>query len=215
MPNLLCVAGWLIVGVSCASAAEATATPANASATFTLGFLKPEIGDDGTWNKYVFEDAYVIENKADPEAYFALLSEEPVASGWGAVSIEARFSYDESTGGLVGPALVYASDPQAGDLIVYNFLVDGTVNLYRFGDEGLSLLASARHDDIEPESHTFHTYELREGPSSIELAVNGEATGLRAPYDPAAPVALGLATFGIGSYEFRNFAQDADFARTD
>jgi hypothetical protein len=185
---------------------DAAAAPAETDGSrFTSDVLEPELGDDGTWRKYVRQGTYVLQNKSDAGSGFILLSGKPNA-GWRSFGVKVRFSHEKVEQGPVGPALVYESGPPGGDVVIFTLQVDGTVTALRGGSNGSFVpLASKQRPTFVVPDYTFVELGVRKRSGTAEFLVNGEGTGLTAPLDDDSTGSFGIAVFGVGSYEFRDF----------
>ena len=175
----------------------------------SLGLIEAEPGFDGTWNKYVLGDIFVIENKVDPGAYFALLSPEPLPSDWRSVTSEIRYSHQLADSDVSGPALAFSTDPKAEELTCFNFRQDGTINVYKLRGDNLTLVTSKQVPEAAFDDYKFRTYALVRDGTKVKLTIDGTETGVESTYDDTKPTVAGVNIIGIGSYELRSLRAEA------
>jgi hypothetical protein len=179
---------------------DATATP-----PFASDVLTPEIGDDGTWKKYLHDGDYVLQNKADPGAGFILLAQKGDGN-WTSFGASVRFTHEKvDEGGVVGAALAYESGAPGGEIILYSLRVDGTVAVTRNSGSELVPIASRQDPAFAVPDWRFVALGVRRHGATTEFLVDGKSTGLEAPCAEHGGGTYGIAVFGIGSYEFRDF----------
>jgi hypothetical protein len=190
------------------SAAGSTAgSPAGDAAAFSSDVLVPEIGNDGTWRKFTADGSYLLQNKSDAGSGYILLAEQSKPN-WTSFGAKVLFTHEPIASGIVGAALVY-ENAGTGELTIYTLQIDGTVSSVRARDGDLTVLSTRRQPSWAVQDRTPVDLRIESDAGKTELFVNGTPTNVSVPCEPAALGKVGLAVFGIGSFEFQSFTQKA------
>ncbi len=191
--------------------AAAPAGPGDATAESRLssGILEPDLGDDGIWKRFLSDGNYVLHNKGEVGSGFILLSSRPVA-GWRTLSVMVRFTNEPVAQGLGGPALIYENGAAGGDLMIFTLQVDGSLAATRGTGRDFISVAARKDPTFAVSDWSFVELGLRRHDGEVELSVRGRPTGIAVPDSGGVGGSVGIATFGIGGFEFRDFAVDRD-----
>ena len=119
-----------------------------------------------------------------------------------------RFSHERVEQGLVGPALVHESGGPDGEVVIYTLQSDGTVTATRGTDSSFATIASRTDPAFAIADWTYTQLAVRKLGGTTEFLVDGKPTGLSAPHPGGDNGGFGIAVFGIGSFEFRDFVRE-------
>jgi hypothetical protein len=173
---------------------------------FASEVLIPAVGNDGTWKKYVDEGNYLLQNKGDVGSGFILIAERSKPK-WRSFGATVRFTHEPVRSGIVGAALVYENTDTDG-LTIYTFQTDGTASSARNSGGDFTLLSTRRDSSLAVADRGLVDLLVEARAGKTELLVNGKPTGVSVPCAEASLGKVGLAVFGVGSFEFRSFTQE-------
>jgi hypothetical protein len=174
---------------------------------FDSDLLEPELGIDEPWKKFLVAGHYTLQNKSDAGSGMIVLAERP-PSGWRRIAARVRFVHEPMAEGIAGAALAFEPAARGGDVVVVALQNDGTMTATRIGEGGFVPLAARSDRRFAILGDAYVELALRAGDGGSELLVDGQPTGLAVPVAAGANGSVGIAAFGIGSFEFASFVRE-------